>query len=191
MSTKARMLVVVSVCIAAMMACSAQAQTWAASTGTVDESSLLTYRFDGGNAFVRGTNPGRVVLNFNVLPVGDLLVPVTQACCEGRGLWVRFLDNGNGAQVLVKVKRHNVITGVTTTVLSFDSNAFPPKATFQAPAPNAPGPLINFSFATGPFDGSQNEGGDSVYYIEATLIRSAPGGTPGLASISIVRTLAP
>jgi hypothetical protein len=105
---------------------------------------------------------------------------------------VRFLDNGNGAQVLVKLKRHNIITGATTTVLSFDSKDFPPQPTFQNATPNQGlGPLVNFSFAGGPFNGATNQGGDSVYYIEATLIRTARGGTPGLASISIVRTLAP
>lgn len=189
---KGRALLCFSFCIAVLMACPAQAQTWAASTGAVDESSLLTYRFTDGNAFVRGNTPGKVTLRFNVLPVGDLLVPVTNPCCEGRALWVRFLDNGDGAQVLVKLNRHNIITGETTTLLSFNSNDFPPQSTFQDATPNKGlGPLVNFSFATGPFNGANNEGGDSVYYIEATLIRSASGGTPGLASISIVRTLAP
>lgn len=189
---KDRALLCFSFCIVVMMACTANAQTWAASTGTVDESSLLTYRFTEGNAFVRGNTPAKVTLRFNVLPVGDLLVPVTNACCEGRALWVRFLDNGDGAQVLVKLKRHNIITGVTTTLLSFNSNDFPAQPAFQDATPNKGlGPLVNFSFATGPFNGANNEGGDSVYYLEATLIRSASGGTPGLASISIVRTLAP
>lgn len=179
--------------MALAVACTAKAQTWVASTGTVDESSLLRYQFTRGAAFIRPShNPGKVILRFNVLPVGDLLVPVTQACCEGRALWVRFQDNGDGAQVLVKLKRYNVVTGKTTTLLSFDSNDFPPQPTFQDATPNTGlGPLVNFSFATGPFNGAQNEGGDSVYYLEATLIRSAPGGNPGLASISIVRTLAP
>ncbi len=182
----------IAICFAVTIAHPASAQTWVASTGTVDESSLLTYQFTDGNAFVRGIQPGRVVLRFNVLPVGDLLVPVTNGCCEGRALWVRFLDNGSGAQVTVKLKRRNIITGVTTTLLSFDSKNFPAKSTFQNATPNQGlGPLVNFSFAAGPFNGAQNEGGDSVYYLEATLIRSAIGGTPGLASISIVRTLAP
>jgi len=136
--------------------------------------------------------PGKVVLRFNILPVDELLVPVTQACCEGRALWVRFLDNGDGAQVLVNVKRYNVITGKTTTILSFDSNDYPPQPAFQDATPNKGlGPLVNFSFAQGPFNGSTNEGGDSVYYIEATLLRSSVNGTPGLTSVSIVRTLAP
>lgn len=174
------------------MASTANAQTWVASTGTVDESSLLTYVFNDGAAFVRGNAPGKVVLRFNVLPVGDLLIPVTNACCEGRALWVRFLDNGKGAQVLVALKQYNVFTGDITTLLSFDSNNFPPQPTFQDATPNnALGPLVNFSFATGPFNGALNQGGDNVYYLEATLIRTKPGGTPGLAAISIVRTLAP
>ncbi len=179
-------------CIAVTMVCSARAQTWVASTGSVDQSSLLTYQFTDGKAYVAGDKPGKVTLRYNVLPVGDLLVPVTQACCEGRALWVRFLDNGTGAQVTVKLQQYNVISAVTTTLLSFDSNKFPARSTFQDATPNTGlGPLVNFSFATGPFNGAQNEGGANVYYLEATLIRGAAGGTPGLASISIVRTLAP
>jgi hypothetical protein len=92
----------------------------------------------------------------------------------------------------VKLQQYNVISAVTTTLLSFDSNKFPARSAFQDATPNTGlGPLVNFSFATGPFNGAQNEGGVNVYYLEATLIRSAAGGTPGLASISIVRTLAP
>ena len=175
-----------------MMACTASAQTWVASTGTVDPSSLMTYSFNGAAAFVRGSTPGKVVLRYNILPTDEMLVNVTQPCCEGRALWVRFLDNGDGAQVLVNVKRYNVVTGKTTTILSFDSNNYPAQNTFQDATPNTGlGPLVNFSFAEGPFSGSTNQGGDSVYYIEATLVRSQAGGTPGLASVSIVRTLAP
>lgn len=105
---------------------------------------------------------------------------------------MRFLDNGDGAQVLVKLKQYNVTTGNITTLMSFDSNNFPPQPKFQDATPNQGlGPLVNFSFATGPFNGAMNQGGENVYFLEATLIRAKPGGTPGLASISIVRTLAP
>jgi hypothetical protein len=172
----------------------APAQTWVASTGTVDSSSLLTYQFNNGAAYVRsGLHSGTVTLRYNVLPVGDLLVPLTNPCCEGRALWVRFLDNGNNAQVIVKLKQYNVITGAITTLLSFDSNNFPSAPTFQQTlsSPTSLGPFFNFSFADGPFNGPSNNGGDSVYYIEATLIRTGRGGTPALASVGIVRTLAP
>src|SRR5215831_11248419 len=149
----------VSLCIAVAIASTASAQTWVASTGTVDQSSLLTFKFKDGAAFVRSGQLGKVVLRFNILPVGDLLIPVTNACCDGRALWVRFLDNGDGAQVLVNLKQYNVITGQITTLLSFDSNNFPPQPTFQDATPNNNlGPLVNFSFATGPFNGALNQG---------------------------------
>ncbi len=187
-----RILLSTSFCIALTFAATARAQTWVASTGTVDPSTISMATFSGSAALVKGTNSARVVLRYNILPTDEMLVNVTQPCCEGRALWVRFLDNGDGAQVLVNVKRTNVNTGQTTTILSFDSNNYAPQSTFQDATPNTGlGPLVNFSFAEGPFSGSTNQGGDSVYYIDATLIRSATGGTPGLQSVSIVRTLAP
>ena len=88
------------------------------------------------------------MLRYNVFPAGDLLTPITQPCCEGRALLVRFLDQ-------------------------------------------SPGSFFNFSFAQGPTEGSQDQGGCCAYYVEAELIRSARGGTPGLGSISLVRSLAP
>jgi hypothetical protein len=169
------------------------AQLWVASTGTVDEGSRGTLLFTGGVATLRPILPvGSATIRYNVLPVGNLVQPITQACCESRALMVRYQDNGPGAQVIVTLKSYNVHTGEVTTVLTFDSNQHPQESGFQEPVPAIfEGSFFNFNFAEGPTDGTNDRGGDSIYYIEAQLIKSAPGGNPGLASVRIVTVKAP
>ena len=180
-----------ALCFAALSQIGA-AQVWMASTGTVDPSSLSTYLFVGPVAYVQPSlAKGTVTLRYNVFPIGDLLKPLGNACCFGRGLVVRFLDNGSGAQVIVTLKQYNVKTGQLTTPLTLDSNNYPPQSAFQLGTPQSSGAYFNYSFAQGPTDGPNLQGGCCTYYVEAKLIRSAPGGTPGLGSISLVTVTQP
>ena len=172
----------------------AAAQVWVASTGIVDESSISTFEFTGQAAFVRSSvATGSTVLRYNVVPAGDILKPITNPCCEARALRVRFNDNGNAAQVIVTLKRYNLKTGNLTTLLYFDSDDYPAQSGFQKPVPRIfDGNFFNFSFAQGPTaDTAEEQGGCCAYYADAKLIRSAPGGIPGVASIRLVRVLAP
>src|SRR5262245_21769571 len=105
-------------------------QIWIAATGTVDEGSTSKFQFNGGAAFIKSSvTTGSVILRYNVLPVGDFATPSSNAHC--RAIFVRYLDNGSGAQVTVALKRYNVRTGAVSTVQTFDSDAFSPQSGFQ------------------------------------------------------------
>jgi|1185.fasta_scaffold00101_2 hypothetical protein len=157
----------------------AHAQTWVGSTGTVDPNSTNLVKYINGRVELRNDAPvGSVAfIRYNVLPVRDLASDLNSI--EYRVFDARFLDDGAG-HVFLSLIQVNQSTGVLTTLMTFDSNAFSPSASYQRG--NTPGnPTFNFSWA----DSEAFNPSDSVYYVEAQLSRSAAGGQAGLAGFSI------
>ncbi|HEY2168067.1 MAG TPA: hypothetical protein VGJ30_00460 [Candidatus Angelobacter sp.] len=157
----------------------AHAQTWVGSTGTVDPNSTNLVKYIDGRVELRNDAPvGSVAfIRYNVLPVRDLATDLTSI--EYRVFAARFLDDGAG-HVFLSLKQVNLNTGAITTLMTFDSNASSPSASYQEG--NTPGnPTFNFTWA----DSDGFSPSDSVYYVEAQLSRSATGGQAGLAGFSI------
>jgi hypothetical protein len=168
--------------VAAIFLCtpSAFAQVWIASTGTVDPASASLVTFTDGRVELKASAPvGSVAkIRYNVLPVGDLNQKLTDI--EFRQFAVRFLDNGEGARVLLTLKQYNMSTGLVTTLMTFDSNLSAPSSTYQE-ASSQGNPHFDFTFG----DSQGFNPNDSGYFIEAQLIRTAAGGKAGLGVFSI------
>lgn len=156
----------------------AHAQTWVGSTGTVDPNSTNLVKYINGRVELRNDAPvGSVAfIRYNVLPVRDLATNL--ASIEYRIFDARFLDDGAG-HVFLSLIQQDLGTGALTTLMTFDSNASTPSASYQQAI--TPGnPTFNFTWAdSGSFDPC------CVYYVEAQLSRSAAGGQAGLAGFSI------
>ena len=165
----------------ALLACNvpAHAQVWVGSTGTVDPNSTNLVKYINGRVELRNDAPvGSVAfIRYNVLPVRDLAVELNST--EYRIFDARFLDDGAG-HVFLSLIQQNLSTGALTTLLTFDSNASTPSASYQRA--NTPGnPIFNFIWA----DSEGFDPADNVYYVEAQLSRSATGGQAGLAGFAI------
>ena len=106
--------------------------TTAGSAGTVDEADLLRVLLGSpvpgavalrpGGFGIRGT---AVRIRYNVVAVQGVLGTV------GMTLKSRFLDRGDGERVIVEFKQYGLNTGLTTTLLTLNSNLFTGSPTFQ------------------------------------------------------------
>ncbi len=165
--------------ITAFLAPAASAQVWVGSTGTVDPNSVNLVKYIDGKVELRNDAPvgATAFIRYNVLPVRDLAQDLTSI--EYRIFAARFLDDGAG-HVFLSLKQQNLVTGVITTLMTFDSNMSSPSSSYQEG--NTPGnPTFNFTWA----DSEGFNSTDSVYYVEAQLSRTATGGQAGLAGFSI------
>jgi hypothetical protein len=147
--------------------CGAAAQwTSVGSAGTVDEADVAEYDTNGPQIRIRSTAtlPAVVVVRYNVTNVNGMTGG------EGIFLNVRFLDNGTGARVVTVLKQVNINTGVTTNVLSLDSNDFAASSDFQKQQTTS-SCTVDFNFF------------ENAYFIEATLSKSSSGGSPRIQAL--------
>ena len=147
----------------------AQDKSWTtvASAGTVDESSASIVRFTSHYAEVSAAT-GTVTIRYNIVPVDGVFDQGYTA------LKVRFRDDGAGAQVIVRLKRVNLETGVGNTLLTFDSN--------NGFGNGEPGwrTVSKSDCSGGAFDFQTY-----AYFIEAEIIKGN-GGNPGLGIIQLL-----
>jgi hypothetical protein len=181
---------------------SAQAQTpdldkiWTTvgSAGTVDETDTGKVFFDHGvvqmgrvlvnqlaarRPAIISQQTQSAVIRYNVTPVDGLFAP-RQQCqpgsdCPGIQLKLRYLATGGSSRVVAKLIEVDMATGVETTRLTFNSNAFAASNDYHVQFAGECGPLWRFDFKR------------KAYYIEATLTgnRIAAIGAAGIQMIKI------
>lgn len=154
---------------AVLAAGAAHAQaTWTSvgSAGVVDELDTGIVEFVQNEARTRATAPANseVNLRYNVTMLQGFAGPGQYL------LRVRFRDGGDDAQVRLDLRRAQT-NGTTSTLHTFDSNAYGASAGYQTQQICAP---VSWDFAT------------SGYWIEAALRKTGATGTPGLALIQMV-----
>jgi hypothetical protein len=186
--------IVLMVLIASAITTSAQNQdvkSWstAGSTGTADKVDLNKIVYSNGivsfpglaGTQLSGTRAltletVQAVIRYNVTAADGLFFDPGRLC-----MGVRFRDDGNRARVFLRLVEFKLETGGTTTLMTFDSNAFPGQADFQ---------VNSASRNRVPFDFSHN-----AYYVEATLTKQQPigstlgAGKPALAVVVLTRCL--
>lgn len=95
------------------------------------------------------------------------------------GLRSRFRDDGNNAQVILRLIEVNIETGASTVLLTLDTNNFPSRIGYQTQSVSTfIGNRINFL--------------ENAYFIEATMIQKKSavtvfGGRPGISVIQLNR----
>ena len=171
-----------------------KAWTTVGSAGTIDEASTSKLVMQGATiSFPEILPPERGIISADsaafaiqipqetVTGVVRYNVVATDGLFENGaflGMKSRFRDDGNNAQVILRLFEVNIDTGATSLVLTLDSNAFPASANYQTQSVSTfVGNRINFL--------------ENAYYIEATLVQKRSpltpigGGRPGLAVIQL------
>jgi hypothetical protein len=156
--------------------------TLVGSTGSVDEASLDLYEFDLQVAMVKaGVITGTVILRYNLPPAETELWPADDADCPcPEVIRIRYKDNPNGANVIVRLKEANLLTNGTATLYEFNSDSATDSKGKAIPANN---------IAKQTFDSDSNAYNfnfvDKEYFFEVELTKTNVNGQPELVGIGI------
>ena len=152
---------VLAVSIGASTAAAQVAAPWTSvgSAGTVDEADLAARpaRYAGSGSRLHGARVG---------PPQRRAHPLQRGGGGGSPRWppsamtARWLDRGDGQRVFLELKEYNLGTGLTTTLLTLDSDEFPAAPTFQFGSTNGcKPPFVTLNFA------------ENAYFVDAVLSR--------------------
>jgi len=130
----------------------------------------------GGTVGIKSNAPLPATLNirYNVV-MGDVL-----GLFDAK-LRVRYVDNGSGARVIVRLKQYDLDTGEISVMTDFDSNTFPQIAPVVSPI----NPRSGFQRQEGPCRGRWFNPNKFVYFIDAELIKTDASGEPVLGVIEV------
>jgi hypothetical protein len=151
------------------------APTWhrvilAASCGTPDESSRDRVEFAGSRASIaEAAGNGSVTLRyaFDLILFDDDSIPLDHAT-----LVLSYRDNGGNARIVARLKGYDTNTATTTTLMTFDSNDYPPSNDFQHRSTNNDAPSFDWDSGT-------------AYFIEVMITKSGASGDPELGAVEL------
>ncbi|MEO8078211.1 MAG: hypothetical protein ABI818_17930 [Acidobacteriota bacterium] len=130
----------------------------------------------GGGVTNAGTaavlDSSSATVRYNVVAIDGLFAtnPDFPFLATSTSMTARFLDPGNTSRVIVRLRRTDLVTSATSTLLTIDSNNFGGSNLYQN---QTVGCGQGFDFST------------YAYYVEVTLSRTADNASAGIASIQI------
>jgi hypothetical protein len=130
----------------------------------------------GGGVTNAGTaavlNSNSATIRYNVVATEGLFAtnPDFPFLATSTSMAARFLDPGNNSRVIVRLRRTNLVTSATSTLLTIDSNNFGASNLYQN---QTVGCGQGFDFST------------YAYFVEVALSRTAENASAGIASIQI------
>ncbi len=138
--------------------------TTVGATGTINNDDLNLYEIGPSTGLLTfaPNATGVFTVKYNVVPINGFNASLFR---------IRFRDNGAAARVVAQLKRYNLSTGVTSTVVSYDSDIH------AAPQNSWQTDVVCFGHN---FDVNQY-----AYFINAELTRSSSTGNTGLGAIQI------